>query len=94
MYCADWKLGSSVHRKELDKAGIDALVPIKQQIATGTAFDDEIAEFVSQRRGRILSAFTLLKSDFFRYADVPEACTGALKLKRPSLQWAAKDEPA
>ena len=60
-------LGPHLHRKELRHADIDVLLPIKQQIASGVALDDEVAEFVAQRHGRILSAFTLLKSDFFRY---------------------------
>lgn len=58
--------GPHLHRKELRHADIDVLLPIKQQIASGVALDDEVAEFVAQRHGRILSAFTLLKSDFFR----------------------------
>ncbi|POY76292.1 hypothetical protein BMF94_0487 [Rhodotorula taiwanensis] len=80
--------------KELDKAGIDALVPIKQQIATGTAFDDEIAEFVSQRRGRILSAFTLLKSDFFsglQKMSLPERVDGAPNFRRVPLSVAGSE---
>lgn len=58
--------GSWWGRKELRHTDIDVLLPIKQQIASGVALDDEVAEFVAQRHGRILSAFTLLKSDFFR----------------------------
>lgn len=51
--------------RELDTAGIDALVPLEKPVPAGNALSDEVAEFVAKRSGRILSAFTLLKSDYF-----------------------------
>ena len=51
--------------RELDTAGIDALVPLEKPVPAGNALSDEVADFVAKRSGRILSAFTLLKSDYF-----------------------------
>ncbi|KAG0660956.1 hypothetical protein C6P46_004229 [Rhodotorula mucilaginosa] len=70
--------------KELRHADIDVLLPIKQQIASGVALDDEVAEFVAQRHGRILSAFTLLKSDFFSIAG-SEAVRTPAPNSRPGM---------
>ncbi|GAA5953720.1 hypothetical protein JCM8115_004129 [Rhodotorula mucilaginosa] len=80
--------------KELRHADIDVLLPIKQQIASGVALDDEVAEFVAQRHGRILSAFTLLKSDFFsglQKMSLPERVDGAPNFRRVPLSIAGSE---
>lgn len=53
--------------RELDSAGLGALVPLEKERGenSGLAFSDEVADYVAGRSGRILSAFTLLKSDYF-----------------------------
>lgn len=51
--------------RELDTEDQGVLAPLEKLDFAGVAFTDEVAEFVSRRKGRILSAFTLLKSDFF-----------------------------
>lgn len=50
---------------ELDTATIEALIPLERPLVTGNALSDEVADFVSKRSGRILSQYTLLKSDYF-----------------------------
>ncbi|BGP13466.1 hypothetical protein JCM10213v2_001386 [Rhodosporidiobolus nylandii] len=78
--------------KELDGAGIEDLVPLKRstatEIGTGTASDDEVAEFVKNRSGRCLSAFMALKSDFFsglQKLSLPERIEGAPNFRRVPL---------
>ncbi|GAA5990599.1 hypothetical protein JCM11641_007799 [Rhodosporidiobolus odoratus] len=78
--------------KELDNnATIDALVPLQRAsntIGLGSASNDEVADFVSRRDGRILSAFTLLKSDFFsglQKMSLPERVEGAPNFRRVPL---------
>lgn len=51
--------------RELDHIGVDGLIPLERPDKTGIALTDEIHDFVATRRGQILSAFTLLKSDYF-----------------------------
>jgi len=52
--------------KELLADGVNALVPLKRAEATdGEAHPDEAKQVVMNRLGRILSASTILKSDFF-----------------------------
>lgn len=63
-YVKDRPVFKTIER-ELDTAGIEALVPLEKPIAAGNALSDEVAEFVAKRSGRILSPFTLLKSDYF-----------------------------
>ena len=52
--------------KELFAEGIDALKPLKRvDLADGIALPDEVTNVVTNRSGSILSASTILKSDFF-----------------------------
>jgi len=74
--------------RELDSAGIDALVPLERPLADGAASNDEVADFVAQRSGRVLSAFTLLKSDFFsglQKMSLPEKIDGSPNFRRVPL---------
>ncbi|GAA5966606.1 hypothetical protein JCM21900_001467 [Sporobolomyces salmonicolor] len=79
--------------RELDLAGIDALTPLERPLlGDGTASNDEAAEFVAKRGGRVLSAFTLLKSDFFsglQKMSLPERVDGAPNFRRVPLSFAA-----
>ncbi|CEQ43057.1 SPOSA6832_04952 [Sporobolomyces salmonicolor] len=79
--------------RELDLAGIDALIPLERPLlGDGTASNDEAAEFVAKRGGRVLSAFTLLKSDFFsglQKMSLPERVDGAPNFRRVPLSFAA-----
>ncbi|KAK4703550.1 hypothetical protein P7C70_g2674, partial [Phenoliferia sp. Uapishka_3] len=63
-YVRDRPVFKTIER-ELDSAGKEALVPLEEPLAAGNALSDEVAAFVAKRSGRILSAFTLLKSDYF-----------------------------
>lgn len=61
--------------KEFDKIDISTIMPLqKVDVSDGMALSDEVQDVVSHRRGNILSAFTMLKSDFF---------SGILKLGLP-----------
>jgi hypothetical protein len=74
--------------RELDSAGIEALVPLERPLTDGAASNDEVAEFVAQRSGRVLSAFTLLKSDFFsglQKMSLTERVDGAPNFRRVTL---------
>jgi hypothetical protein len=52
--------------KELMAEGIAALKPlVRVDIGDGVALPDEVSKIVSDRSGTILSASTILKSDFF-----------------------------
>jgi hypothetical protein len=52
--------------KELLAEGIDALKPLNHvDLADGIALPDEVTNIVTNRSGSILSASTILKSDFF-----------------------------
>ena len=52
--------------KELLAEGVDALKPLKRvDLADGIALPDEVTHIVTNRSGSILSASTILKSDFF-----------------------------
>lgn len=66
--------------RELDNTNLDALIPINRPgELVGAAFPNEVEEFVARRSGRILSAFTLLKSDFFsglQKMGLPERVAG------------------
>ncbi|KAL9935714.1 hypothetical protein V8E36_005291 [Tilletia maclaganii] len=49
-----------------NKVDIETIMPLqKVDAGNGSAMADEVAEVVQNRRGSILSAFTMLKSDFF-----------------------------
>ncbi|KAK4055018.1 hypothetical protein OIO90_003359 [Microbotryomycetes sp. JL221] len=86
-YVKDRPVFKTIER-ELDNAGIDALVPLEKPILAGNALTDEIADFVSKRSGRILSPYTLLKSDFFsglQKMSLPERVDGAPNFRRVRL---------
>jgi len=52
--------------KELMHEGLDALKPLERiQNKEGVADPDEVTQIVTNRSGTILSASTILKSDFF-----------------------------
>jgi hypothetical protein len=51
--------------RELDNIGVEGLVTLERPTKTGIALSDEIHDFVATRSGQVLSAFTLLKSDYF-----------------------------
>ena len=52
--------------KELIDGGIDALKPLERaDDKTGVADPDEVTKVVMNRSGNILSASTIIKSDFF-----------------------------
>lgn len=63
-YVRDRPVFKTIER-ELETEGKEALVPLEKPLAAGNALSDEVAAFVAKRSGRILSAFTLLKSDYF-----------------------------
>jgi hypothetical protein len=72
--------------RELDDASINALLPLQQN--RGELGTDEVAEFVAGRNGNILSAMTLLKSDFFsnlQKMSLPERVDGAPNFRRVKL---------
>ncbi|GAA6033114.1 hypothetical protein JCM8097_002951 [Rhodosporidiobolus ruineniae] len=85
--------------RELDSATIEALVPLQRNVGekgfeTGAASTDEVADFVAKRDGRILSAYTLLKSDFFsglQKMTLPERVDGAPNFRRVPLSIASSD---
>ena len=52
--------------KDLFAEGINALVPLERvDLVEGVAPPDEVRQVVANRKGSILSASTILKSDFF-----------------------------
>jgi hypothetical protein len=52
--------------KELLADGINALKPLERaEVVDGVAHPDEVKQVVMNRSGNILSASTILKSDFF-----------------------------
>lgn len=60
--------------RELDSSvGLEALVALDKPTKSGMAQSDEIYDFVAARAGRILSSFTLLKSDYFVRIFLPLA---------------------
>ncbi|PWY97867.1 hypothetical protein BCV70DRAFT_202357 [Testicularia cyperi] len=61
--------------KEFEKVDISTIMPLQKVDASdGMALSDEVQDVVSHRSGSILSAYTMLKSDFF---------SGILKLGLP-----------
>jgi hypothetical protein len=84
--------------RELDHASLSALLPLSRRgdIGSGTASTDEVAEFVAGRNGNILSAMTLLKSDFFsnlQKMSLPERCRGAPNFRRVKLAVSGTEPP-
>ena len=51
--------------KELHEEGLNSLKPLKRAEKTGVADPDEVTQVVTNRSGSILSASTIIKSDFF-----------------------------
>ncbi|KAN0134590.1 Inositol hexakisphosphate domain containing protein [Lactarius tabidus] len=82
--------------KELLAEGIDALKPLKRvDLADGIALPDEVTKVVTNRSGSILSASTILKSDFFtnlQKMTLPERIDGAPNFRRVPLVLQLKSE--
>jgi hypothetical protein len=63
---SNWSAVIKTFEKELLADGIDALKPLERADAReGVADPDEVTRVVVNRSGSILSASTILKSDFF-----------------------------
>ncbi|GAA5911266.1 hypothetical protein JCM6882_004080 [Rhodosporidiobolus microsporus] len=83
--------------KELDVAAMETLLPLQRNlhsVTSGTASNDEVQDFVAKRDGRILSAYTMLKSDFFsglQKMSLPERVDGAPNFRRVPLSLAGSD---
>ncbi|KAI0303565.1 inositol hexakisphosphate-domain-containing protein [Multifurca ochricompacta] len=75
--------------KELLADGIDSLKPLNRvDLANGIALPDEVTHVVTNRSGSILSASTILKSDFFtnlQKLTLPERIEGAPNFRRVPL---------
>ncbi|KIR34499.1 hypothetical protein I352_02746 [Cryptococcus deuterogattii MMRL2647] len=75
--------------KELEAGGLESLAPIeKMEPADGMALPDEVTQVVANRSGAILSAQTILKSDFFsglQKQSLPERVEGAANYRRLPL---------
>ncbi|KAG5731255.1 hypothetical protein E4T56_gene14356, partial [Termitomyces sp. T112] len=76
-------------QKELFAEGIDALKPLERvDPKEGMADPDEVTQVVANRRGSILSASTILKSDFFlnlQKMSLPERIEGSPNFRRVPL---------
>lgn len=72
--------------KELLSAGLDALKPLERSTSKeGVANPDEVTKVVVNRSGSILSASTILKSDFFsnlQKMTLPERIEGSPNFRR------------
>ncbi|GAA5826021.1 hypothetical protein JCM11251_000094 [Rhodosporidiobolus azoricus] len=83
--------------KELDAPALDTLLPLQrtsQDLAGGTVSTNAVEDFVAKRDGRILSAYSLLKSDFFsglQKMSLPERVDGAPNFRRVPLSIAGSD---
>jgi len=75
--------------QELLSDGIHALKPLEHiELSQGIALSDEVKQVVSNRSGNILSASTILKSDFFsnlQKLSLPERLQGAPNFRRVPL---------
>lgn len=75
--------------KEMLETGINALKPLERAEATdGVADPDEVKQIVVSRNGSILSASTILKSDFFsnlQKMSLPERIDGSPNFRRVPL---------
>ncbi|OCF37043.1 hypothetical protein I316_00947 [Kwoniella heveanensis BCC8398] len=75
--------------KELQEGGFQSLSPIERmEPADGMALPDEVTQVVASRSGAILSAQTILKSDFFsglQKQSLPERVDGAANYRRLPL---------
>ncbi|KAG6919205.1 hypothetical protein DXG01_008503 [Tephrocybe rancida] len=76
-------------QKELFAEGIDALKPLERaDPKEGMADPDEVTQIVANRTGSILSASTILKSDFFlnlQKMSLPERIDGSPNFRRVPL---------
>ncbi|KAF8969228.1 inositol hexakisphosphate-domain-containing protein [Flammula alnicola] len=71
--------------KELLGEGINALKPLKRADKSGVADPDEVTQVVVNRSGSILSASTIIKSDFFsnlQKMTLPERIEGSPNFRR------------
>ncbi|WVQ79454.1 hypothetical protein IAT38_001552 [Cryptococcus sp. DSM 104549] len=75
--------------KELEEGGLQGLAPIERmEPADGMALPDEVTQVVASRSGAILSAQTILKSDFFsglQKQSLPERVDGAANYRKLPL---------
>ncbi|KAH9928428.1 inositol hexakisphosphate-domain-containing protein [Amylocystis lapponica] len=75
--------------KELFADDINALKPLERvELAEGVALPDEVLQVVANRSGSVLSASTILKSDFFsnlQKMSLPERIEGAPNFRRVPL---------
>ncbi|KAF5341719.1 hypothetical protein D9611_001925 [Ephemerocybe angulata] len=76
--------------KELIDHGLDALKPLERvETQEGAADPDEVTQIVKNRNGTILSASTILKSDFFsnlQKMSLPERIDGAPNFRRVPMK--------
>ncbi|KAF9243458.1 inositol hexakisphosphate-domain-containing protein [Melanogaster broomeanus] len=75
--------------KELVANGLNALIPLERtEVNDGIAHPDEVKQVVVNRSGSILSASTILKSDFFsnlQKMTLPERIDGSPNFRRVPL---------
>nr|XP_031859044.1 uncharacterized protein CI109_005550 [Kwoniella shandongensis]KAA5526116.1 hypothetical protein CI109_005550 [Kwoniella shandongensis] len=75
--------------KELVDGGLESLAPLERiEPADGMALPDEVTQVVANRSGAILSAQTILKSDFFsglQKQSLPDRVEGAANYRRLPL---------
>ncbi|OBZ72108.1 Paladin [Grifola frondosa] len=84
--------------KELAEDDMNALKPLERvNVTEGVALPDEVRQVVANRSGSILSASTILKSDFFsnlQKMSLPERIEGAPNFRRiPLTLHLASDAP-
>ncbi|KAF8525934.1 inositol hexakisphosphate-domain-containing protein [Hysterangium stoloniferum] len=76
-------------QQEIHSDGIHALKPLEHvELAQGIALSDEVKQVVANRAGTVLSASTILKSDFFSHLQklsLPERLNGAPNFRRSPL---------
>ncbi|KAL7413408.1 inositol hexakisphosphate-domain-containing protein [Mrakia frigida] len=75
-------------QKELKESGLDALAPIVLAPADGLAMSDEVQTVVLNRSGQILSASTILKSDFFsnlQKLSLPDRVEGCANFRKAPM---------
>ncbi|KAG8824150.1 hypothetical protein FRC17_009172 [Serendipita sp. 399] len=83
-------------RPELTGDGANALKPLERvEVSDGMAMPDEVVRIVANRSGAILSASTILKSDFFsnlQKMSLPERIEGSPNFRRIPLDlWSSLD---
>ncbi|KAI8980087.1 inositol hexakisphosphate-domain-containing protein [Trametes punicea] len=84
--------------KELMSEDLNTLKPLERvDVAEGVALPDEVRKVVANRSGSILSASTILKSDFFsnlQKMSLPERIEGAPNFRRVPLALRLVSSPA